>query len=276
MATKSLTFKQISGITAGEAFTVNAFANDKTVTAFVGFQGITDKAVTYTKFTPKIGSVKVGGQNWLSTEIIKITYEMAVVNWSSMTYTTLSSQGFAASSHQVSEKDGTVSKSIDISGNYSLNPTASPAMDGIGYIITIESTQNLVGCKVVMSDFQLVAEYTVQKYDVTIQSQNVNEGTVTPEGTFSYEYGSKVQVKATPKKGYAFKKWASWTSFLDTPENSESETATFTIVGSTVITAYFDYVGINNIYVGTSKPSKIYFGTQEVKEVYVGTTKVYG
>ena len=33
---------------------------------------------------------------------------------------------------------------------------------------------------------------------------------------------------------------------------------------------------LNEIYIGTTQPSKIYVGTSEVKAVYVGTTKVYG
>jgi hypothetical protein len=34
--------------------------------------------------------------------------------------------------------------------------------------------------------------------------------------------------------------------------------------------------GINNILIGTAKPSKILLGTQEVKEVYIDKTKVFG
>ena len=269
MATKSLTFNGVRGITAGEAFTVNAFANDKTVTAYVLFKGITNDAVKYTKFTPKIGSVKVGGQNWLSTEIIKITYEMIAFNESTGEYKSLTSNGFATSSHQVSEKDGTVSKSIDISGDIIIKPLDDKP--NIGYIMTIESTQNLVGCKVVMSDFQLTAEYTSVKYSVTVQSEDVNKGTVTPAGTTACSYHEDIVLTATPKEGYAFKWWRT-SNAMSTPSNPY----THSVGNDVVITAYFDYVGINNIYVGTSKPSKIYFGTQEVKEVYVGTTKVYG
>lgn len=272
MATKSLTLKEVKGITAGTAFTVNAFASDKTVTAYALFYGI-DDAVNYTKFTPKIGSVKVGGQNWLSTEIIKITYEMIIAD-NSGTYSSLTDYGFSSASHQVSEKDGTVPSSVSISGDVTIKPSGTKT--NIGFIFTIESTQNLVGCKVVMSDFQLTAEYTPVKYNAMVQSEDNNKGTVTPEGTASYSYGSKVEVKATPKEGYAFKKWTCWLSYEDTPTTSNSNPATFTIVGPCTITAYFDYVGVNKIYVGTSKPKDIYIGTSKVKGVYIGTTKVYG
>ena len=272
----NLTFKKIEGITAGEAFTVNAFANDKTVEAIVYFE-IPYNNVVFTKFTPKINSVKVGGQNWLSTEIIKITYEMGIINQAYGGFATWNnSYHFPAKSHQVSEKDGTVSSSVSISSGgttFTFSPT-----DGeyIAYKIKIESTQNLVGCKVVMSGFELSAEYTVEPNVITLKSDPTDGGTVTGGGSF--DYGATTTLKATPNNGYVFKRWEQRGISVDGqyPVLSTAATYTLTVDGTHTYTAVFEYVGINNIYVGTSKPSKIYFGTQEVKEVYVGTTKVYG
>lgn len=269
----NLTFKKIEGITAGEAFTVNAFANDKTVEAIVYFE-MPYADVTFTKFTPKINSVKVGGQNWLSTEIIKITYEIGAVTNSSGTFIVLDSAYFPAKSHQVSEKDGAVSSSVSMAAG-SVPFNVSPAgTTYIAYKIKIESTQNLVGCKVVMSGFELSAEYTVNKLAITLKSDPTDGGTVTGGGSF--DYGAKTTLKATPNNGYVFKRWEQRGITVNGqyPVLSTAATYTLTVDGTHTYTAVFEYVGINNIYVGTSKPSKIYFGTQEVKEVYVGTTKV--
>lgn len=265
MATKSLTFNKIEGITSGTAFTVNAFANDKTVTATVYFSPLNLYA-DISKVTPKIGSVKVGGQNWLSTEIIKITYEFGIVN--SLGNFTSRSDIFPNSSHQVSEKDGTVPSSVSLSSNKTENAPYFYG-DGVSYFaykVTIESTQSLVGCKVVMSDFQLSVDYTVRTYTLTLKTSPEGAGTVTGGGT--YEHRATVTITATPNAGYRFLGWTS--DLLAEPTTKVVITANMTL------TAYFELEKINKIYIGTSQPSKIYFGTQEVKEVYFGTTKVYG
>lgn len=264
MATKSLTFSKIEGITSGSAFTVNAFASDKTVSAMVYF-GTIGENVNLTKLTPKINSVKVGGQNWLSTEIIKITYEIYVnVNgtWQS------ASNIFPNASDQVSEKDGTVSSSVTMTCNVGSADVSSER--AFAYKITVESTQNLVGCKVVMSGFQLSAEYTIRQCVVTINRSPVEGGTVSGAGT--YNSGTQVTAKATPNDGYKFVGWANQSGVVTTTSNPY----VFTVINNTTFNAVFEKTAINKIYIGTSQPKKIYIGTQEVKAVYVGTTKVYG
>lgn len=265
----SLTFNKIEGITAGSSFTVNAFANDKTVTATVYFNKLSDK-VNITKVTPKIGSVKVGGQNWLSTEIIKITYEFGIVTTNG--YFSSLSDIFPNASHQVSEKDGTVSSSVSISSNKTDN-SAYFNPNGISYFaykITIESTQSLVGCKVVMSNFQLSIDYTIKQHTLTLYSSPTEGGTVSGGGT--YKDGTAVTITATPNEGYAFKEWQHENGTL----LSTNATYSFNIGLDWIFYAIFELNKINNIYIGTSQPKKIYIGTQEVKAVYVGTTKVYG
>lgn len=264
MATKSLTFNKIEGITSGSAFTVNAFASDKTVTAIMCFNPLSFP-VTITKFTPKIGSVKVGGQNWLSTEIIKITYEMGYVDSSGnfLTYNN-STYNVNTASHQVSEKDGTVPSSVSMSGSVSFYPSGT-SNSLFACKMTIESTQNLVGCKVVMSDFQLSIEYTKITCTLTAVCEPSAGGTVTGAGTF--DYGSTITLTAIPNSGYKFVKWSH--GLTDNP-------LSFQIGSSATYTAYFELDKINKIYIGTSQPKDIYIGTQKVKAVYVGTTKVYG
>jgi hypothetical protein len=271
MATKSLTFNKIEGITSGSAFTVNAFANDKTVTATVYFSPLNLYA-DISKVTPKIGSVKVGGQNWLSTEIIKITYEFGTVN-SNGVFTSRSNI-FPSSSHQVSEKDGTVPSSVSLSSNKAENAHYFYS-DGISYFaykITIESTQNLVGCKVVMSDFQLSVDYTITQHTLTLYSSPAEGGTVSGGGT--YNDGTTVTMSATPNSGYAFKEWRQGS--VDGLVSSTNKSVSFVLHENAIFYAIFVKTTINKIYIGTSQPKEIYVGTQKVKAVYIGTTKVYG
>ena len=272
MATQSLTFNKIEGITSGSAFTVNAFANDKTVTATVYFDSPFTSAVNISKVTPKIGSVKVGGQNWLSTEIIKITYEFGVIGTNGNFLSR--SSVLPSASHQVSEKDGTVPSSVTINSNTTDNSASffPQVFSRFAYKITVESTQSLVGCKVVMSDFQLSMDYTIKTRTVILYSSPTEGGTVSGGGT--YNDSTTVTIKATPNTGYAFKEWREDSisgTLLSTAKN-----VTLALVEDLTAYAIFEKTAINKIYIGTSQPSKIYFGTQEVKEVYFGTTKVYG
>jgi hypothetical protein len=259
-----LTFDRIEGITAGSAFTVNAFASDKTVTAMVYFKSI-GEPIKLTKFTPKISSVKVGGQNWLSTEIIKITYEMyAYYNntWNSV------SAIFPSASHQVSEKDGTVSSSVSISCTKAGGVVEYPATYSYAYKITVESTQNLVGCKVVMSGFELSADYTINYKTVTLKCSPENGGTVTGGGT--YKYGTTATISATPNEGYAFEKWDG-----SNLANS-NQTYSYTVFFDDVITAYFKVTKINKILADTSQSLGVQIDLVEAAEVIADTTKVYG
>lgn len=261
----NLTFDRIEGITAGSAFTVNAFASDKTVTAMVYFKSI-GEPIRLTKLTPKISSVKVGGQNWLSTEIIKITYEMyACVNgtWQSI------SSIFPSASRQVSEKDGTVSSSVSISCTKDGGAVEHGAsVSTYAYKITVESTQNLVGCKVVMSGFELSADYTILYRTITLKCSPENGGTVTGGGT--YKNGTTVTISATPNEGFAFEKWDG--SHL----SNSNQTHSFGVYFDDVITAYFKVTKINKILADTSQSSGVQIDLVEAKEVIADTTKVYG
>ena len=260
----NLTFDRIEGITAGSAFTVNAFANDKTVSAMVYFKSI-GEPVKLTKFTPKISSVKVGGQNWLSTEIIKITYEMyAYYNntWNSVSVI------FPSASHQVSEKDGTVSSSVSISCTKDGGVAEYPATYSYAYKITVESTQNLVGCKVVMSGFELSADYTINYKTITLKCSPENGGTVTGGGT--YKWGTTATISATPNEGFAFVEWDGTTL------NNSNQTHSYTVYLDDVITACFKVTKINKIPIDTTKPKNILIDKDTVKAVFIDTTKVYG
>lgn len=47
---------------------------------------------------------------------------------------------------------------------------------------------------------------TTRRYTISVTSANTAQGTVTVGGTYSE--GSRVNVTATPKSGYAFDKWS--------------------------------------------------------------------
>ena len=238
MATKSLTFNKIEGITAGSAFTVNAYASDKTVTATVYFDSPFTSAVNISKVTPKIGSVKVGGQNWLSTEIIKITYVFGVIDTGGKFYSR--SSIFPSASHQVSEKDGTVASSVTINSNTTENSDSfsSAIISHFAYKIKVESTQSLVGCKVVMSDFQLSVDYAIKTHTLTLYSSPTEGGTVSGGGT--YNDLTPVTASATPNTGYAFKEWRR--SKVDGDVFTTSKNVAFALVENLTLYAIFEKI----------------------------------
>ena len=238
MATKSLTFNKIEGITSGSAFTVNASGSGNTVTATVYFSPLNLYA-DISKVTPKIGSVTVGGQNWLSTEIIKITYEFGIVT--SNGYFSSYSDIFPSLSHQVSEKDGTVPSTVSLSSNRAENAYYfyGDYVSYFAYKIKVESTQALVGCKVVMSDFQLSVDYTVRTYTISAICEPLEGGTVSGGGT--YEHNSTATLTAIPASGYKFVRWSGGPT---TPSMNVKVTANMTL------TAIFEpvYVTYDTIF----------------------------
>lgn len=82
----------------------------------------------------------------------------------------------------------------------------------------------------------ITANFTNQKYALTVASEDTNKGTVTGSGTFAY--GSTVTIKATPKAGYQF---TGWTKTAGTIGNASAATTTFTIPASAAtVTAHFE------------------------------------
>ena len=82
----------------------------------------------------------------------------------------------------------------------------------------------------------VTANFTNQRYALTVVSEDTNKGTVTGGGTFAV--GSTVTIKATPKPGYIF---TGWTKTAGTIGNASAATTTFTIPASTAtVTAHFE------------------------------------
>lgn len=116
----------------------------------------------------------------------------------------------------------------------------------------------------------------------TIKATAGAGGTVSGNtGTFDVTTSNQTKtIKATANSGYKFVKW------VDNNGNTVSTNASYSITFShntisanattVTYTAVFEEIsGVNNIYIGTSKPKAIYVGTTPVKAVYVGTTLIY-
>lgn len=155
MATTTLSLNKLIDYTEGSSFVVNETASGSTKTFIAVFDSYTNHSIRVSKFTPKIGSVKVGGQNWLSTEIIKITYVLGFYDNSEFVAFPVTEQ-YYTKSDTVSEKDGTTSSSVDFTEG-----AAIQTWNKLAVRIKVESTQSLVGCKVVMSNFSLGLEYSL-------------------------------------------------------------------------------------------------------------------
>gem|GEM_PF-771989 len=68
----------------------------------------------------------------------------------------------------------------------------------------------------VYGDITVYAQWTIQVFSLTVNI--VGNGTVTPSGGTSYEYGSVVTLTATPSPGYRFLKWSG-----DVPSGHEKD-----------------------------------------------------
>ncbi len=257
MATSLTFYKLVGDISAGSSFVVNKLASGNTASAIVVFNKLPRTSVV-NSYIPKIGSVKVGGQNIL-TEEIEIKYEFGLFEESDSSFSS-----FLVGVYQtdtVSEKDNTTTSSVTQTfSNVALGSEDYPA-----YRITVKSTNSSRGAEVVMSDFQLQIDSTDLLY--TISAKVSPEGAGTVEGVGSYVEFSTPTLTAKANTGYKFVKWQDGNT--DNPRK-------IIVTGSALYTAYFEVNKINKIYVGTSQLKAIYIGTQEVKAIYIGTTKVYG
>jgi hypothetical protein len=146
MAT-SITLNKLVDFTDGDSFVVNKGADGSKKTIIAVFNKLSYKA-RISNYYPKIGTVKVGGNNIL-TENVRITYEAGWYKDNTFS----ASSAFNSKSDDVSESDGSTSSSVTCNNPYGwahLNTDCYPA-----YRITVASTNSSRGCKVVMSNFTL-------------------------------------------------------------------------------------------------------------------------
>lgn len=105
-------------------------------------------------------------------------------------------------------------------------------------------------------DRTLVANFSLQTYDVSVVVSPSNGGTVEGLGTGKYEYGQTCTLTARPNEGYYFKNWT-----VDGNLFSEENPCSFEVKGDMQLVANFTQVpdgGIDGLFsVGLS--SKVYF-----------------
>jgi hypothetical protein len=89
----------------------------------------------------------------------------------------------------------------------------------------------------VTGDTEVVANFTINNYEVTVTANPAEGGVVT--GTDTYEYNTEATVTATANEGYTF---AGWTVNGEAVEGTET-TYTFTVTGDTEVVANFTING---------------------------------
>ena len=88
-------------------------------------------------------------------------------------------------------------------------------------------------------DYSITANFmAVAVYDLTISSTTGGSVTTPGEGTFTYSYGTGVNLVATPDAGYRF---INWTGDVSTVANVNAASTTVTMNGHYIITANFQY-----------------------------------
>jgi len=156
---------------------------------------------------------------------------------------------------------GTVSGS---NGNYYTGTTQTiTATVNTGYTFAnwADKKGNVVSQSPVFSftltqDTLLIANFTINKYNITIDVNTATGGSVT--GVGSYDYYSSQNVTATPNNGYGFKSWINKKGTV----LSTSKSYSFTLTKDTVLTANFsktyDFVDNNGLYYKISSPTTAY------------------
>lgn len=156
---------------------------------------------------------------------------------------------------------GTVSGS---NGNYYTGTTQTiTATVNTGYTFSnwTDKKGNIVSTSPAFSftltqDTSLIANYTINKYNITININNTTNGTVT--GVGSYNYYSTQTVTATPNNGYGFKSWVNNKGTVLSTFKSYSLTLTkdTTLIANFAKT--YDFVDNNGLYYKISSPTTAY------------------
>lgn len=106
---------------------------------------------------------------------------------------------------------GTVSGGGDYNSGVTVTITATPN-NGYDFVKWSDGiTTNPRDIEIENSNITLTAEFTIKQYTISVQSNNVNYGTVYvgAEGKTSdtVDYNTKLSINATPKTGYSFVNW---------------------------------------------------------------------
>ena len=136
--------------------------------------------------------------------------------------------------------------------------TASPA-EGYGFSRWSGDCSGAGPCVVTMDGDKTVTAIFVTRFTLTTMAEPSSGGTVSPEGTTSYDAGTQVTVSATPATGYNFSGWSGDCSgsgsCVVTMDGDKSVTARFTSTAAIVFHSSRD--GNSEIYVMDTDGSNI-------------------
>ena len=128
--------------------------------------------------------------------------------------------------------------------------TAGPA-EGYGFSGWSGACSGTDACIVIMDGDKTVTANFFTRFTLTTMAEPSSGGTVSPEGTTSYDAGSEVTVTATPATGYTFSSWggdcSGSGSCVVTMDGDKSATAKFTSTAAIAFHSSRD--GNSEIYV---------------------------
>jgi len=90
-------------------------------------------------------------------------------------------------------------------------------------------------------NYSIVANFAIDTYNLTTNSTDGGNVTVPGEGTYSYDYGTVVNLVATPDDGYYF---VNWTGNTGTIADPNAATTTITMNDNYSITANFGWLPV--------------------------------
>ncbi len=93
-------------------------------------------------------------------------------------------------------------------------------------------------------DYSITAEFSTIEVELTTSSTDGGEVTVPGEGSFTYDHGEDVDVKAVAESGYEFVEWTGEIDKLADPEAAET---TIEMLGDYTITAEFIHTGLESV-----------------------------
>jgi len=92
---------------------------------------------------------------------------------------------------------------------------------------------------IIMNDDYAITANFIAQYDLSVDSTAGGSVTDPGEGTFTYDDGTAVNLKAVAEQGYRF---VNWTGDVDEITNVHSATTTITIKGDSTVTANFEEI----------------------------------
>jgi len=95
-----------------------------------------------------------------------------------------------------------------------------------GNISTIADVEDATTTITMNDHYSITAEFAVKQYDLTISSTMGGEVTTLGEGTFTYDYGTVVDLVAEAEEGYQF---VNWTGDVSTIADVDDASTTITI-----------------------------------------------